>query len=64
VPDFLIDLLEGFYHPLFDLLSLFMQGFELSEMFHPGFFLRGGFQFFLDRLGDELAQRNASLRGG
>jgi len=56
-------MLEGLLHPLLDLPSLLMQVFEPSEMFHPGLFLRGCFQFFLDRLGDELAQRNAAFRG-
>src|ERR1017187_722572 len=64
LPDFPIDLLERFFHPLFDLLSLLMQVFELSEMFHPRLFLGGGFQFLLERLGDELAQGNTELRGG
>ena len=41
-----------------------MEVFELSEMLHPGFFLRCHFQFFLDCLGDELAQGNAALSGG
>src|ERR1700680_136566 len=64
LPDFPIDLLERFFHPLFDLLSLLMQVFELSEMFHPRLFLGGSFQFLLERLGDELAQGNTALRGG
>jgi hypothetical protein len=70
VPDFPIDLLERFFHPLFDLLSFLMQVFELSEMFHPRLFLGGSFQFLLERLGDQLAQgkypvaRRLTLRAG
>src|SRR5580704_1376164 len=52
VPDFPIDLLERFFHPLFDLLALLVQVFELSEMFHPRLFLGCSLQFFLNRLGD------------
>src|SRR5579862_8850758 len=64
LPDFPIDLLERFFHPLFDLLSLLMQVFEPSDVLHPGPFLGGSFQFLLDRLGDELAQGNTALGGG
>jgi hypothetical protein len=64
VPDFPIDLLERFFHPAFDLLALLMQVFEASDMLHPGLFLGCSFQFFLDRLGDELAQGNTALGGG
>jgi len=64
VPDFAIDLLERFFHPLFDLLALLMQVFEPSDMLHPRLFLGCSFQFFLDRLSDELAQRNTALGGG
>src|SRR5579864_1999346 len=63
LPDFPIDLLERFFYPLFDLLALLMQVFEPSDMLHPRFFL-GGFQFLLERLGDELAQGNTALGGG
>src|SRR5580704_4302930 len=64
VPDFPIDLLEGFFHPAFDLLALLMQVFEPSDMLHPRLFLGCSFQFFLDRLGDELAQGDTALGGG
>jgi len=64
VPDFPIDLLEGFFYPAFDLLALLMQVFELSDMLHPRLFLGCSFQFFLDRLSDELAQRDTALGGG
>ena len=64
VPDFPIDLLERFFHPLFDLLSLLVKVFELSEMFHPRLFLGGSFQFLLDRLGSiRLAGAPANLSG-
>lgn len=63
MPEFPVNLLEGFLHPLFDPFSLFMQMFEFSEMFHPGLFLRCCFEFLLDRLCDELAQRNTSFSG-
>jgi hypothetical protein len=64
VPDFPIDLLEGFFHPAFDLPALLVQVFEPSDMLHPGLFLGCSSQFFLDRLRDELAQRNTALGGG
>src|SRR3984885_7163879 len=64
LPDFPIDLLERFFHPLFDSRSLLMQVFELPHVLHPGFFLGGNFQFLLDRFGDELAQGNSALGGG
>jgi hypothetical protein len=63
VPDFPIDLLEGCFHPLFDLLTVFMKVFEASDMLHPGLFLGCSSQFFLDRLSDQLAQGNAALGG-
>jgi hypothetical protein len=40
-----------------------VEAFELAEMFHPGLFVGRGPQFFLDRLGDELAQRDAAFSG-
>jgi hypothetical protein len=40
-----------------------MEVLELSQMLHPGLFLGIGPQFFLNRLGDELAQGNASFGG-
>lgn len=64
MPDFPIDPFERFFNPLFDQLSFLMQVFELAEMLHPGLFLGGYFQFFLDCLGDELAQGNTALGGG
>jgi len=60
---FLVNLLKGFFDPLFDLLSLFVQVLELSEMFHPGLVLSGYLQFFLDGFSDKLAQGNTTLSG-
>jgi len=64
LPDVGIDLLKRFFHSLLDSLSFFVQVLELSQVLHPGFFLRGGFQFFLNCLGDELAQGNPAFGGG
>src|SRR5437763_13451912 len=61
VPEFPVNLLEGFFHMLFDSPSLFPKVFEFPEMFHPWLLLRCCFQFLLDCLRDELAQRNASF---
>src|ERR1700680_735734 len=61
LPEFPVTLLETLLHALFDLLPLFMEMFELSQMLHPGLFLRCGPQFLLDSLGDELAQRNTAF---
>jgi hypothetical protein len=63
LPEFPVNLLESFLHTLFDPLSPGMEMFEFSEMFHPGLFLRCYFQFLLDRLRDELAQRNTPFSG-
>jgi len=61
-PNFTVNLLESFFHALLDLLSFPAKVFEFSEMFHPGPLLGSDLQFFLNRLGDELAQRNAFRR--
>jgi len=60
-PEFVINLLEGLFHALLNLLSLSAEVLELAQMFRPGFFLRRDSQLFLDSLCDELAQRNPAL---
>ncbi|HUO26620.1 MAG TPA: hypothetical protein VMU61_13220 [Candidatus Aquilonibacter sp.] len=56
-------MLEGLIDPPFDLLSFFMEVPDSPEVFHPRPFLRRDSQFFLDRLRDQLAQRNPALGG-
>jgi hypothetical protein len=63
-PDFRIDPLEGLFHPSLNLLSLFAQVFELSEMLHPRSFPRGRFQFLLHRFGDQLSKGDAPFGSG
>ncbi len=58
---FLVDLLEGLFYPLLNLLTLFVKVLELAQVFGPRFFLRRDSQLLLDSLGHELAQRNAAF---
>ncbi len=60
-PEFAIDLLEGLFHPLVDLVTLSAKVLKLAQVFRPGFFLRRESQLLLDSFCHELAQRDAAL---
>jgi hypothetical protein len=61
LPDFRINGFERFFDKLFNLASFFVKVLELSHMLHPWFFRGSDLQFFLDRFGNELPQKDTTF---